>query len=271
MSKWLKMAFVSIPLLLAAYLFGRACQKMGQAYEVLMSPSKELLVLLLWFVLAMAGLSVSAGLVAALVRPPLAAAIPFAVSGVVLLLGWQVSEVSALLAALYVLAGIAYSLQTCRELDQRIAFSAEPVGHAQGLLRAALVIVACGSLYLGAARQIRREGFRIPEKYTEVMAEQMGKQIAAQAPSAERQEVITQVREQFQRTMDGFVETAVERYGRFIPLLLAASIFTSLLGIANLVAWVPTVALGLLFPVLTALGITRVTTETMEVRRLVIE
>lgn len=69
MSKWLKFAFFTALLIGAGYFFGIICKQIGQAYDLLLSPSEELLNLLLWLLLSMGGLAVTAGLVAIFLRP----------------------------------------------------------------------------------------------------------------------------------------------------------------------------------------------------------
>ena len=81
MSKWLKIAFFTALLIGTGYFFGTICRQVGHAYELILTPSRELLALLLWFLLAVGALIVSAGLVAALLRPVWVGCIAFALSG----------------------------------------------------------------------------------------------------------------------------------------------------------------------------------------------
>ena len=53
-------------------------------------------------------------------------------------------------------------------------------------------------------------------------------------------------------------------------MAIAASLFMSLVTIIRLLAWVPTAFLSIIFPLLAALGMTEVVSETQEVQRLVI-
>jgi len=107
MSRWLKVAFFAALLIGVGYFFGTICRQVGEAHQLVLSPSKEILNLLLWFLLAVGAMSVTAGLVAALVRPVWAAAIAFALSGLSMLLGWKVEVAlsSGVLIAAYLAAG----------------------------------------------------------------------------------------------------------------------------------------------------------------------
>ena len=88
MSKWLKATFLAVLLIGAGHFFGRVCTQISQAYELILSPSRELLGLLLRFLLALCAIAVTSGLVAALLRPAWAGIVAFALSGLTMLLGW---------------------------------------------------------------------------------------------------------------------------------------------------------------------------------------
>jgi len=269
-SKWLKTAFLAGLLMGAAYYFGTICGQVGQAYELILSPSRELLSLLGRFLLAAGALAVTGGLVTALLRPVWVGIIAFVLSGATLLWGWEVTALSGILAAVYVVAGSLYAAGVARELEERISFSVRPIGEGQGTLLMALVLVACGSLYQGCAAQIEEEGFSIPESYIEMFMDQMEKQIEARLPEGEREQVLVEFRKEFPRAIDGFFERTVKPYERYIPLVLAAGVFMQLVTVTRLLGWVPTMVLSGVFPLLELLGVTEVTIETLDVERLVI-
>jgi hypothetical protein len=276
MSKWLKMTFLVAPLLGAGYFFGTVCKQVGQAYELILFPSQKLLTLLLWFLLALGALAVTGGLVAALVRPVWLGIIAFALSGLTMLLDWQVTVGSGVLVLVYLLAASLYAVGVARELNQRIRFSVRPVSGGQGVLLIALVLVACGSLCLGYAAHIEREGFSMPEPYIEMFVEQMEKRLVASMPEEERQEPefethLAEWREGARRNVKEFFGRTVKPYERFIPSIVAASLFMPLATITRLLAWVPTIVLIVIFLLLKALGMTEVVSETREVQRLVID
>jgi len=271
MVRWLKIGFFAALLIGAACFFGTVCRQFGSAYELILNPSRELLGLLLRFLLATGVLMVCAGLVATLLRPVWVGFIAFALSGLVILLCWQVTAVSGILTLVYVLAAFLYTVEVARELGERIRFSVRPIAAGQGTLLTALVLLVCGSLYLGYAAHIQREGFSLPENYIEILMEQMEKQIEARVPAEQRQEVVAEFREGFRPAVDEFLEQTVKPYERLIPLGVAASVFMSLLTLARWLAWVPTEVLRPVFLLLTALGVTTVVREMQEVQRLVIE
>ena len=271
MSKWLKVGFLAMLLIGAGYLLGTACQRAGRAYALILNPSRELLNPLLWFLLGAGAVAVTAGVVAALIRPVWLAMIAFALSGLAMLLGWQMTAISGILGLVYVLTASLYAVSVASELDQRISFAVQPISGGQGLLQMAIILLACGGLYADAAAHIMQEGFSIPETYVDAFMEQAERQIEARVPEDERQEVVAEFREEFNRAVDEFFEQTVKPREHLIPLALAASLFTPLVTITRLLAWVPTVLLSIIFRLLRALGVTKVVSETREVQRLTID
>jgi len=270
MSKSLTAILLSLPLIAAGYAFGKACVAFSQAYELLLAPSAGLLVLVAKLMLALVAVTTAAGLVAALARPLWLAIGAFALSALALLLGWQLSPASVVLALVYLLAGAAYVVMVDRELGQRIQFSLHPVIDAQSTLRLALILVACGSLYLACAPQIQQEGFAIPDEYLDPLADQMESQVLRSVPESQRSQVVDQFRQQFRSLADGLVARVLGRFERFLPALIVAGVFTSLVTLVSVLAWVPGLLLQLLLALLAALRITRVETETREVQRLIL-
>jgi hypothetical protein len=270
MSKWLKVTFFLLLLVGAGYFFGTVCRQIGQAYRLVLFPSGELLNLLLWFLLALGAVAVIAGLVAALLRPLWVGIIAFALSGLAMLLGWQMTLGSGILILVYLLAASLYTVSVARELNERIRFSVRPISEGQGMFLMALILVACGSLYLGCAAHIEREGFSIPEFYLEMFMKPIEKQIEAQGPAGERQEALARFRKEFRLAVDEFFERTVKPYEQFIPLAVAASLFMPLVTISRLLAWVPAMFLSIVFPLLEALGVIKVVSETREVQTLII-
>ncbi|TET80783.1 MAG: hypothetical protein E3J37_10510, partial [Anaerolineales bacterium] len=238
MSKWLKTLFFTILIIGAGYFFGTICKQIDQAYELILAPSLELLILMLWLLLALGLLLVSAGLVATLLRPIWVGFIAFALSGLAILLGWYIAPINGILAFVYVLAGIAYTRSVDGQLNQQIKFSVRPISQCQGILLTTLILVACGSLFLGYREHIEREGFSIPDSYVELIMELMEKQIVARVPIGGG-EVVVQFREEFQRSIDGFIDGTVKPYERFIPLAMALGLFMPLVTITGLLTWVP--------------------------------
>ena len=272
MNKWIKVAIFAALLIAAGYLFGYVCKQTQQGYELLFSPStKDAIRLALWLLTALATMALTAGLVAALVRPLWACLITFALSALAMLLAWGLKATSAALTSVYFIASAIYAWEVARGLEERLSFSVRPISENQSTLLTALVIVVCASLYFGYAAHIEEEGFSIPPALVDMVMEMMKEEIGKRVPAAERWETLDKFDEESKRWLEEFEERAIKPYEKFIPLAIALSVFTPLVTITHLLSWIPILVLGAIFPILTALGVTKVVTETREVRRLTIE
>lgn len=268
MYKELKSAVFAVLLITASYFFGDVCERIGQGYELILFPSGEVLGLALRFFLAMGAVGLTAGLVAALVRPLWACFIVFSLSALAMLLGWELKATSGVLASVYFIASAIYAQGIAKGLEERLNFSVRPISESQSILLMALIIVACGSLYLGYAAHIEEAGFSIPPSLTDAIMEGVEREIEKRVPEAGSEEALAEFKEGFEKGLEEFVEKTIRPYERFIPLAIALSLFTSLVTITRFLSWIPVLALRVIFPLLTALGVTNVVTETREVKRL---
>ncbi len=272
MNKWMKMASLVVLLIGAGYFFGTICRQIGFAYELILAPSRELINLLLRFLLALIAVGVTAGLVSALLRPVWIGMLAFALSGLAILLGWQVITGSSILLILaYILIASFYTVDVAKALNQYTKFSVHPLVKGQGILLIFLIFIASGGLGFGSAAHIKQEGFYIPKPFIEMFTEQIGKLLSAHVPEEKREEVMVNFKKEFPSTISRFSEQTAKHYKQFIPLIIAAGLFIPLLVVARMVAWVPALVLRAIFPLLTALGITKVINETQEVQRLIID
>jgi len=214
MSKELKIAFFAVLLIATSYYFGGVCERIGQGYELILSPSGEILALALRFFLAVGAVAITAGLVAALVRPLWASFVVFAFSALAMLAGWELKTSSCILAAVYFIASLIYVERTARELSERLRFSVKPISQSQSILLTALLVVACGSFYSSYAADISREGFSIPPALVEMVVGRMEKEII-EFPLADLGEVaFTSFRGQFERIL---IEQLREEVSKRLP------------------------------------------------------
>lgn len=203
MHRELKSTFFAILLVAASYLFGYVCQQTQQGYELLFSLSaKDAIGLALWLLAALAAMVLTAGLVAALVRPRWACFLIFAFSALAMLLGWELKLSSGLLAALYFIASLLYAEGIAKELNERLRFSVKPISQSQSILLTTLVIVVCGSLYLGYAAEIEREGFSLPPALVEMVMDKMGEELGRRLPADVGEAAVATFREPVERVLD---------------------------------------------------------------------
>ena len=271
MNRWIKYIIFILLMIGAGYFFGTICGQIGEVDQLFLAPGIDLLYLFLWFLLSLAVMLICAGLVAALLRPLWVSAITFLLSGLAMLLGWQVTVVSGVLIFIFVLLGIGYANNVMKGLEKQIDFTMRPISQNQNILLIGLILVACGSLYIGFSEYIAREGFAIPERYLEFIMEPMEKQIVLAAPEEGRQEMVIEFREEFQSFMDGFFDQTLKPYERYLPLILSGGLFFSVYTVAGLLTWIPTLFVQAILTLLTSIGIAKYEFETREVRRLTME
>ncbi|MFB0537544.1 MAG: hypothetical protein ACETWR_21470 [Anaerolineae bacterium] len=270
MAKSLKILFFAALLIAAGYFFGSVCAQVNQQYQLILSPSKDLLPLALRVLLALGTVAVAAGMVAVLFRPFWICIIAFGLSALAIPFGWEWRVDTSILALLYFFASLIYASGVAHELDNRLDFSVRPISGSQSLLFMALSVVICGAFYFGYAAQIEKEGFSIPSSFVEMAMTSMGKQLEQQPDltPAQREEVLVQFRQEFEDKVKKPIENKIEPYKRFIPLAVAIGLLQLLVFVTSLLPWTPILVLRLVFPLLAALKIAEVVTETREVRRL---
>ncbi|MFQ6001325.1 MAG: hypothetical protein ACE5LG_06610 [Anaerolineae bacterium] len=274
--KVLKMALFTVLLIAASWFFGLWCGRVGQAYTLFFQPGREILTLVLWLLLAMVVVAVTAGLVAALLRPLWVAVVAFALSALAMIFGWQVGIGPALFGLLYFVASLLYTRGVAGELNDRLRFSVEPVSRGFSLLFMALALVACGSLYLGYAAHIEKEGFTFPPAFKEMMTKMtiipMREAIEARTDLTpqEKERALAEIEEGFEEMWMEPLEEMIRPYERFIPAAVAVGTFMTLETILGLLSWIPGLILAMIFLLLRITSITKVVTETREVERLTI-
>jgi hypothetical protein len=271
MSKSLKISFFTLLHIAAGYYFGWVCRDMDVAYKLILLPSNELLSLLLKLLLAVGVLLVTSGLVAALLRPVSIACVAFVLSGLALLIGWRISILTGAFTLIYVLAGLFYTTGVDREMKERIRFSVRPISAGQTILSMSLILVACGSLYLGYKEHIDREGFSLPETYIEMFVDQMEKQVKPPDVEGVGDLAVAELREQIRQNIEDLIYERLMPYEAYIPLGLSVGVLMSLITITGLLLWIPMLFLRIIFSLLNALDVTTVVNEMQEVQRVVID
>jgi len=268
-SKLVKTIIFIVLLIAASCYLGNICNQIGQLGDTIFSLSMDTLYPFLWLLLALVLVAITAGLVATLVRPLWICFIAFALSSLAVLFIWGLNLTGMVLAVLYLLTGLLYSRGVAKGLNERINFSVHPIKDNQTILLIVLVIAACTLFYSGYAAQIEREGFNTPPFVINMvtgMAEGQMEELTDLTPE-EKEQAIAEFREQFEQQ----VEDMVEPYQQFIPIGVAVMLLSILMTIISLISWLPTIILSAIFAILTASHVTKVVTETQEVKRLTID
>jgi hypothetical protein len=270
MRRVLKMGLLALPLVAAAWFFGTVCRRMEGGHLLLILAMRDLVPLLRDLVLALALLAVTSGIVALLFRPLSMAAVAFVISGVALLVGCGVTPPHLLLALLFVLAALSHSAITQRDLSQRVRFSIGAVSASELALLVVLAAVAAAAVYLGAASYTQKEGFSIPERYSSEFAERLSSRVAAAFPSLIREQVHDGLRSYTEQFLTEELERLMKPVTPYVPITAALALFLPLLAVSYVLSWVVLPVLWLVLVLLRAIGVTRITSETIEVKTMVL-
>ncbi len=262
------MIFIVLLIAASCYL-GIISHQIGQLGDTIFSLSMDTLYPFLWLLLALVLVAITAGLVAALIRPLWICFIAFALSSLAVLFLWGLNLIGIVLAVLYLLAGLLYSWGVAKGLNERINFSVHPIKDNQTILLIVLVIATCTLFYSGYAAQIEREGFTTPPVVIDMVTGIAEGQIegSADLTPEEKEQAIAEFREQFEQQ----VEEMIKPYQQLIPIGIAIILLSILMTIISLISWLPTIILRAIFAILTASHVTKVVTETQEVKRLTID
>jgi len=270
MSKAVKSTFFALLLIASGYFFGAAAETISRHLELFLSFSAEAVAPIVRLLAALGALVLTAALAAALLRPTWVCVIAFILSSLALWVALGLSLINGVLVLVYLAAACLYAGSVIKGLDQRIRFSVQPVSQNQIILVIALMLIVGACFYFLYTTKIDREGFAVPSTAMDKIAEMFEAQIEARAPEmkpAEREEFLSEFREQAQTQVEKFVEP----YERYVPLAVALGFVSPLWVAYTLLSWLPGLILQFIFPLLRVLRVTRVVTETREVSRLTLD
>ncbi|KAF0106462.1 MAG: hypothetical protein FD146_2553 [Anaerolineaceae bacterium] len=270
--KIVKMIALIVFLLAANVLFGLTLNRAESRFDAMFTLDLDLLVLALWVFGSMLLVAFAAGIAAALVRPFWATALAFFLSALAVLPFWGLDWIPAAFVLVYFLLALVYANNVRNEMEQRIRFSAAPVQREQKALLSALALLVSVAFALGYQRDAAQKGYVLPPAFKQVMVDaivpapgsEAGDLLGQFGPAAEQQ-----MRQEAERIWAG-MEEQLRPFAAYLPIALALLVFGILEFLLNLVSWIPLVLLAGIFPLFTALGITRTETETKEVARLVL-
>lgn len=272
MKQWLNSFLLIVLMFISCYLFGNICWQMSKAYNLIFSVGRQTFDFLLMFFLSISFVVVTAGLIAILLRPLWQACIAFALGGTAILLSWEITKISLIVAFIFFVTGIIYYISTTYELNQRIKFSVKAVADRQNLLWIILILAAGLNFYSGYARHIKNNGFEIPETYVNMLIQQVEKPLLAEIPQDKQSQVVPALRRELKRRIYDFLNSSqIKSYEKFIPVILTASLFTSLLTIFRLLSWIPLLITKFIILFLKTIGYIKIITQNQPVEKLSIE
>jgi len=272
MSKWIKLAIVSILHVAAGYLFGFLCRKTNQIFPFFLELGKELLNVFILFLVIFCIAFTTAGLMAILIKQLWIAGVSYTAASVAILLGWEsYSWINISLVFIYCLAGIFFSSSVGKALKERIKFSIQPVNEKKGLITFGLILLVCGSIYLGGKDYVDLQGFEIPDTYFRIFMEPMKEQSLSQIPPELRQQEADKIEQEFEKMIRELQESKIKPVEPYIPLAIAVMMFFSLSTITSLIIFFPLLLLDIMVKLMVKLNFGKIIKETQEVERLVVE
>jgi hypothetical protein len=271
MNKWIKYAVLTLLLTGAGVFLGYTLGKMRGIYELLMSPSWGLCVMLLWVLAAVAAFAVAVGLVAAFLRPLWLAIVAYLIASLAMVLSLEISLVSGLIGLGLLIGSSLFTLNLRKEISQRIKFSVDAIGRAQGILFTTLILLICAIIYVDSADHISIQGFVIPEKYLQLIMQPMQQQVISSMPLEKQEEAKSMFEAQFRGMLDDLYQKWIIPYEKYLPLLIAVGVFSALKTIETFFSWIPSVLLQISLALLIKIKFLREISETREITRLVIE
>ena len=269
--KWLKYGVFIFIHLATSYFLGRMCDQLSLSSELIMSPSKELLEMLLFLLLSLGGVIISAGIVALLMKPLWISAAVFLLSSLAILFGWQHFSIQVVIILLVYFLICCYAAHSVHvEQKEHIHFSTKPFKDSIGLFSIALLIVACGSIFVGSKDAIDRNGFEIPASYLEIFMNPFKEQALSQVPYAEHKKFEEEFEGQMQEMIGGFTEK-IKPIDKYISLMIGAMFLMPLLTVNQILSSFWMFVLYGVIKIFTAAGIIRVVTETRDVEKAIID
>lgn len=269
--KWLKYGLLILIYLITSYILGIMCNQMSMSYELILSPSAELLKRLLFLIISIGGVIISAGIVALLMRPLWTSAVAFLLSSSAILFGWQRFSIQVGIILLVYFVICCYAAHCVHaEQKERIRFSTKPFKDSLSLFSKALLIVACGSIFIGSKDVIDRSGFEIPASFMDLFMDPFKQQILSQVPYSERKNVEKEFEGQMQEMMDGFTGQ-IEPFEKYIPLIIGGMFLPPLLIVNQILCPIWLLVLQGVIKILYAVGIVKIVTETRDVKKAIID
>lgn len=269
----LKTAIFVAFLTVAGAMLGVACSQVYRQYEVFFLLGPEALNLAIWVLGAMGLVIMAAGLVVALVRPFRVIVAGFVLSGLAMLLAWEISILPEVLGLLYVAQATMYARFVVGELNNRINFSTRPLREGQATLQLALILLVSISFASGYREDAKSQGFIVPPAFKGITREMIASrlvipEVGLRELSPEEKAAALEQIEQMTEKLWVDIEKMLQPYAEFIPIGLALMLIWMLETLLGFVSWIPSLLLGGIFPLLRLLRVARVVTETRETRQL---
>lgn len=278
LSFWIKVSVFIALFMGSAFYFGVVIERIGTSFDITPPYGDSLLSLFISFLLALSAMIISAGLVAGLLRPLWIAALASGLSGVGMLLGWEISVFSVLSALGFALITLLYIFTTQKELDGHLRFTSKLVNKKNMLLLMTLVVILCGNLYVQYTEFVRDRKISEDDLRTLTQTIQEGFQkqfidlFAPKSSESEKKQMMEKLEKQFelQKNIRIGLDQIVEISKEYLPAVLAFIVFATLIQIVLLFRLFFYLIFPSFFFLLKITKVVREKTQVVEAKRLVL-
>ncbi len=270
----IKVAVIIVAFICAAAYLATVNMELQNDYFLLLTPSAVTIPWLIRLGVAIILFVMLSGVLSVLVRPIWLALIACVLAVVIyaMLLGSDSATWTA--AAVLGAALFFFVLYVGKQLKNQINFSAHPFSDMKLMLLSVLTVLTCVSFGLGYVKDSTRHNYIIPSQVNSALGDfvvlLVQESIDKQPLKPEQKKAaIDQIRKTAVSGLEG-MEKNLGPYKSSIPALLGVTLFSILSTVLFLLGFVPLLLARLLFALLKATGFAKITTETREVKHLVI-
>ena len=269
MNRWLKIIIIAVLHIAIGLYVGMICKEVQSVFPMLLDPSPGLLPAAIHILLGIGGVVLTSGLVALSIRSFPIYAVIFLFHGAAVVYGWQeFSLISIIFVFIYILLNIGFVFSTQQRMKDRIRVSLQPVNESRMMILIGIVLLICGSLYLGGKANIEKHGFHLPEELMMAFVEPFKEQALAGQPEEVRALAEEQFEEEFSQAIQQMEEEALKPIEGYIPIIIPLMIFFTMETIVSLLSFIPMMVLDIIFRILKALHFLTIEKTTGEIESL---
>ena len=271
----IKTALCCFAFFAATAFFFAVCRDLAHQYITILLPSVKVITLFIRLGVSVMLLTVTAGIMAVLVRPFWAALATYVLAGLLYPWLFEPSFGTWIVAGIFAISSFIFFFFIARSLQNQIHFSSHPIGNMKALLCATLAGLVSFSFALGYGADAGRRGFVFPPELKSAVTENIFSKIKAQieieaAPTAQKQAAMKAAHQKVQETVDGF-EKQLKSYQHELPVFFAFLLFFVFQLVFLLVEWVAQIIFPIVFFILRVTHFAHLAVESQEVTRLTLK
>lgn len=217
-------------------------------------------------------LAVTINIMAVLVRPVWLVVATYFLAAIIYVLIVGVDKTMLIIAVVFFAGLVSKLLFVVRQLGNQVNFSTHPLTDKNNIFFALLALLVAAGFWLGYSQDMAQRAFIIaPEIKAKIVDLSLGQTKSLvkkqKLPAAQEKMAIAAASKKVQEMIEGF-EKPLAPYAKFVPIILAAVLFSFLMTIFLLLGIVSLLVLKILFIILRLTYFTNFATETREIKHL---